>query len=77
MGYKLFDMPEGVKAAVKRIASASKRDGVYYVDTVAIDGEVSFVKLFTTHEDFKRGDGHFVTLIDGQWYEHTEFGKGV
>ena len=75
MSYKPYDMPEGVKAALKRLASAAKRDGVVYIETAVIDGELGCTYFCDTKDaigDKSSDKTHFLYLIDGAFYEDTQ-----
>ena len=72
IGCKPYDMPEGVKAALKRLASACKRDGVHYLQPTFIDGKIAYVfvcedeEAVTNLESDKR---HALSIIDGDFHE--------
>jgi Ni,Fe-hydrogenase maturation factor len=75
MGYKPYEMPEGVKAALKRLASAAKRDGVVFIQAVVNGGEIGSVYVCDTQDaigDANSDKTHFLYFIDGAFYEHVQ-----
>ena len=63
-----FAMPEGVAAALLRLESACKRDGIEAMRTDYHDGEI---RAFVSDE---RGHVHYCQHIKRQWFESKEVG---
>jgi len=64
--YELFNMPESIEAAAHRFASEIKKEGFDLASMMVCDGGVSYVDIA------EGADGHFLKLIDGNWYELFE-----
>jgi hypothetical protein len=64
----LYDLPEGVKAALLRLRSACKRDGV---DSIRVNYDDGDLHVFA---DDRRGNTHYLELYRREFYEIKEVG---
>ena len=67
-----YELPCGVEAAIRRLASACKRDGVHYLQPTFIKGETALVFVCEDEEsvtNLESDKRHALSIIDGDFHE--------